>query len=135
MKYYKGADSHDKPFNGGSFIKEEGYGFEDYNFFVRDIPDGLTDDSGSVAGGDYCLGFVETKRTNPIKSNQLHIEKIRGVGEGFKNEPFVTGVTVVWCATSDLKGTQVVGWYKNATVFRKYQEFYDEQDKRTILSR
>ena len=87
------------------------------------------DDSGSVTGGDYCLGFVETKSTNASKSNQLHVEKILGFGDRFKTEPCVTGVTVVWCATSDLNETQVVGWYKNATVFREYQTFEDEHGK------
>lgn len=121
MKYYEGASRHDVPYNGGSFVKENGYGHEEYNFFARNIPDGWVDDSGSVIGGDYCLGFVETKSTNANKSNQLHVEKILGFGDSFKTEPCVTRVTVVWCATSDLNETQVVGWYKNATVFREYQ--------------
>lgn len=129
MKYYKGASRHDVPYNGGSFVKENGYGHEEYNFFTRNIPDGWVDDSGSVTGGDYCLGFVETKSTNANKSNQLHVEKILGFGDRFKTEPCVTGVTVVWCATSDLNETQVVGWYKNATVFREYQTFEDEHGK------
>lgn len=96
MKYYKGASRHDVPYNGGSFVKENGYGHEEYNFFARNIPDGWVDDSGSVTGGDYCLGFVETKSTNASKSNQLHVEKILGFGDRFKTEPCVTRVTVVF---------------------------------------
>lgn len=62
-------------------------------------------------------------------SNQLHVEKILGFGDPFKKELCVTGVTVIWCATSDLNETSVVGWYKNATVFRKYQSFKDDKSK------
>ena len=128
MKYYKGAGRHDQPFNGGSFVKENGYGHEEYNFFARDIPDGWVDDSGSVAEGEYCLGFVETKGTLAGKSNQLHVERILSFGDSFKKEPGVSGVTVVWCATSDLNETAVVGWYKSATVFREFQTFMDENN-------
>ncbi len=128
MKYYKGASRLDTPYNGGSYVKENGYGHEEYNFFIRNIPDGWVDASGLVAEGEYCLGFVETKSTSGGKSNQLHVQKIHGFGDAFKKEPCVSGVTVVWCATSDLNETAVVGWYKNATVFREYQAFADEND-------
>lgn len=67
--------------------------------------------------------------TNISISNQLHVEKILGFGDPFKKELCVTGVTVIWCATSDLNETSVVGWYKNATVFRKYQSFKDDKSK------
>ncbi len=129
MKYYKGACRSDVPYNGGSFVKENGYGHEEYNFLVRDIPTNWIDDSGMIAEGEYCLGFVETKSTNISKSNQLHVEKILGFGDPFNKELCVTGVTVIWCATSDLNETSVVGWYKNATVFRKYQLFKDDKSK------
>lgn len=129
MKYYKGANWSDVPYNGGSFVKENGYGHEEYNFLVRDIPADWVDDSGTIEVGEYCLGFVETKSTNSSTCNQLHVEKILGFGEAFKKEPCVTGVTVIWCATSDLNETTVVGWYKNATVFREYQSFLDEKSE------
>ena len=40
-------------------------------------------------------------------------------------------VLVVWCATTDLNETSVVGWYKHATVYRYYEEidFSDITDK------
>lgn len=96
---------------------------------MRDIPTNWIDDSGMIAEDEYCLGFVETKSTNISKSNQLHVEKILGFGDPFNKELCVTGVTVIWCATSDLNETSVVGWYKNATVFRKYQLFKDDKSK------
>ena len=134
MKYYKGVGPRDVPYNGGSFVKENGYGYEEYNFLMRDIPYDWIDDSGTVSKGEYCLGFVETKSTNANQSNQLHVEKILGFGDAFKTEPCVTGVTVVWCATSDLNETSVVGWYKNATVFREYQSFLDGKNSERIYN-
>ena len=52
------------------------------------------------------------------KTSQLHIEKINGC-QLSKNEESVDGVTVVWCAKPDnIYGRRVVGWYKDATVYR-----------------
>lgn len=65
---------------------------------------------------------METKSTSGSKANELHIEKINGC-ELLKNEEFAEDVLVVWCATTDLNETSIVGWYKNATVYRYYEEF------------
>ena len=35
MKYYKGTCDKDIPYNGGSFVKEHGYGYEENNFNDR----------------------------------------------------------------------------------------------------
>ena len=32
MKYYKGASEKDQPYNGGKFVNENGYGYEEFNF-------------------------------------------------------------------------------------------------------
>ena len=42
-----------------------------------------------------------------------------------KDEPFAENVLVVWCATrpKPQNGTTVVGWYKNACVWRKTQKW------------
>lgn len=119
MKYYKGSSRSDVTYNGGSFVKENGYYHEEYNFLVRDTTADRVGDSGTVAESECCLGFVETKSTSTSTSNHLHVEKILGFGDAFKKELCVTGVTVIWCATSDLNEISVVGWYKNATVFRE----------------
>lgn len=59
---------------------------------------------------------------------QIHIEKL-GVE---KKDKCIHGVTVVWTArNSEIGGTVVVGWYKNATVYREYREFL----KRTKLQK
>lgn len=117
MKYYKGVSEYnDKPYNGGSFIGEYGYGGEQYNFKTFDVD-----------GRKKCLGFVETKSTNRSKINELHIEKIDGCSDCKKDES-VDNVLVVWCATADTNECVIVGWYKNATVYRGRQ--YDEKNER-----
>ena len=51
MKYYRGVEEYnDIPYNGGKFVKENGYGYEEYNFDPINIED-----------EECLLGFVETK--------------------------------------------------------------------------
>lgn len=47
--------------------------------------------------------------------------KIEKLGAG-KKDDYVNGVTVVWTAGPESGGTAVVGWYKDATVFREAQK-------------
>ncbi|MDE7122002.1 MAG: hypothetical protein K2O42_07570 [Oscillospiraceae bacterium] len=108
MKYYKGITDDDKPVNGGSYVSETSYAHECHNFEVVEKEDD---------GKEYCFGFAQLLgRNNP----QLHIEKIIGC-ETFKNEEFVDNVIVVFCSTPDndkSRAMRVVGFYKNATVYR-----------------
>ncbi len=109
MKYYKGVEEYnDEPENGGKFVYENGYGHEEYNF-----------DTVSIDGEDYLFGFVETKSTRG-KRNSLRIENIQGC-EAFENDDKVDGILVIWCATRNTNQTSIVGWYKDATVYREYQ--------------
>ena len=124
MKYYKGAVKDDMPYNGGSYVDETGFGHEEYNFLERIINTDWIDDYGLIESGKYCLGYVETKSTRRQKNNQLHVENIRGLVVP-DDTPAVSGVTVVWCATTNLNETSVMGWYRNANVYRKYQNFID----------
>lgn len=102
--------------HGGSFVDETGTGNEDCNFCPFSyLPEG--DEKWQTV----MLGSFETKTGNGERANQTHIERIRGCG-AMGREPSVDGVTVVWCATAPQGGSCVVGWYKNATVFRDYQE-------------
>lgn len=107
MKYYKGHCDNDVPQNGGAFVNANGYGHEEFNFMPIE-----SEESGELE----CIGFVEPKSTHG-KRNSVHIEKIEGCAD-MKNEDFVEGVLVIWCATRDKRETTVVGWYKDATVFR-----------------
>lgn len=51
-------------------------------------------------------------------TGQIKIEKLGAD----KKASSVSGVTVVWTAGPETGGTAVVGWYKNATVYRDYQK-------------
>ena len=105
MKYYKGACEQDKPYNGGKFVEENGFGHEEFNF----RPIKLDDEEQTM-----CLGFVEPK-SNKGRRNTLHIQNIEGCA-ACTQEPCVEDVLVVWCATRMEGDTTVVGWYKSATV-------------------
>jgi len=107
MKYYKGACDEDIPVNGGSFVAENGFGHEEFNFcpFEMDGSDDLE-----------CVGFVEPK-SNRGSRNTFHIERIEGC-EAYSREPYIDDVLVVWCAKSYKGEVTVVGWYKHATVWR-----------------
>lgn len=97
MKYYLGTTEEDKPINGGSYIKEnedggESYNFQDYN-------------------GD-CYGYVM------LYGNMALEKHFEGVAS---NQPSVDDVLVIWVATNENGETRIVGWYKNATVYREDQ--------------
>lgn len=112
MKYYKGVCQADQAFNGGSYVLENGFGHEEFNFLpIHTETDQLV-----------CFGFVEPK-TNRGKTNTLHIEKIEGCTL-LKKEPVVEDVLVVWCATRERGDTTVVGWYKHAEVWRDLQTWF-----------
>ncbi|WP_151811570.1 DUF3883 domain-containing protein [Acinetobacter bereziniae] len=98
MEFYKGNSSLDQIVGGGAYVREKGFGFEVCNF---------------SRVNDLFYGYVQSK-------GQIKIENL-GAG---KNDSFISGVTVIWIATNpDTRGSYIVGWYKNATVFRDYQEF------------
>ena len=117
MKYYKGICSEDQPMNGGSYVAENGYGHEEFNFLPISL-DGMEE--------EVCLGFVEPKSNRGVR-NTLHIERIADCA-ALRNEPFAEDVLVVWCATLDTGAFTVVGWYKHATVFRELQDWTMEFD-------
>ena len=112
MKYYKGACNDDIAKFGGSFVEENGYGHEEFNF----LPIYLDESEEAT-----CLGFVEPKSKNGVR-NTFHIEKIEGC-KGARNEEFVENVLVIWCCQNEKGTINVIGWYKNATVYRRLQDF------------
>ncbi len=109
MKYYNGIiKNFDEPRFGGKYVSQTGDAHEKNNYTQFETEDGFR-----------CLGFFETKSTNGKYKNQLHIEKITGVS---KDEDFAENVLVIWCAKYHDNRTVIVGWYKNATVYRNYNE-------------
>lgn len=103
MSRYEGlAGRPDKIVGGGKWVTENEMGLEVCNFLA--CRDG------------YVYGHVETSQGK--KERKIRIEAIGGNGD------YVDGVDVVWTATDpDEGGRRIVGWYREATVFRERQEF------------
>lgn len=93
MNHYNGIDG-DSIERGGKY-NQHSTGHEVCNF-------------SNNAGTLY--GYVQP-------TGQIKIEKLGAV----KKEDSVSGVTVVWTAGPKTGGTAVVGWYKDATVYREAQ--------------
>jgi 5-methylcytosine-specific restriction protein A len=88
----------DRPRRGGSY-NDENTGHEICNFLPY---------KGKV------FGYVQVSNNGNIKVERLGAAK---------RADSIDGVTVVWTAGPDNGGTVVVGWYKNATVYRKAKDF------------
>jgi hypothetical protein len=114
MKYYDSdVQEYDVPKNGGRYVNENNDALEKDNFHL--CRDG------------YIRGYVETKYNDGYqiasKPKDLHIERIE---KGSTDS--ISEVTIIFCAKSDIVGkTIIVGWYNNATVYRKRQIYKDRQ--------
>ena len=114
MKYYDSFHDEEKSVNGGQYIIDTGDAFEKYNFYRCE--DGMV------------KGFVETKYIGEYDDKdgtleQLHIENI---DQQYKNLDEIDRVTVVFCTKNpnkDVDTTVIVGWYKNAKVYRDRKEY------------
>ena len=107
MKKYEGITDYDKPQNGGSYIGETGDAHESFNF--QDY-------------NEKCYGFV--RLNGKLNLNKYYKEVKR-------TDSFINDILVVWVATNKRNETRIVGWYKNAKVFREGQYrhcFYDESN-------
>jgi hypothetical protein len=89
MTAYQGIKGGDTVEGGGEYVKEHGFGWEIFNF-------------QPVRGRYYGYG-------RPA-NDSIALERL-GAPEG---SPYVDGILVVWVANS-----RVVGWYKNARVYRE----------------
>ncbi len=94
MKDYKGI-SNDRIQGGGSFIEENGYGHEIFNYLPHN---------------GYVYGYVQAK--DSININRLGASS---------NEDFIEDILVVWVSKHPDGGVYIVGWYNNATVYRTHQ--------------
>lgn len=95
MNYYDGTSS-DSIQGGGSYIQDHGIGGEVFNF--------------SKYNGK-CYGYVRSSRNGITQINRL--------GANSKDE-FIDDVLVVWLATHPIQGgVRIIGWYKNARIYRE----------------
>lgn len=115
MKHYDGRTPNDPPLGGGGFPRREGYCGEECNF--------VHCDNGMV------YGHFET-----IKNELDRDVRIERLGAS-KSDEFVDGVTVVWTAPCEGNDPRtVVGWYKNARVYRRRQHYLRELPSQKHLS-
>jgi hypothetical protein len=96
----------DHPQRGGSWVLEHGTAHECCNF--------LPDDKGVV------YGYVETWRGRGDEEGYDTQIKIENLGANIE-DPFIDNIDVVWIATHENGGRRVVGWYKDARVYRHRQ--------------
>ncbi len=120
MNFYKGKEN-DNMSGNFRYVKEKGDGGEKHNFAPL-----------IVDRREICYGFVEPGFTKGGYENgrqrQMHIQKISNAGNPGEK---LNNVLVVWCAKlPEAKHSVIVGWYKDATVYRSvnllpYQEETD----------
>lgn len=96
MKYYDGLTEDDVIKGGGASVEESGTGGEIHNF---------------AEDHQKYYGFVMTRCS-------IHIEKL-GAN---KDDEYIEGVLVIWVSKHPEGGIRVIGWYKNARVYRQWQE-------------
>lgn len=100
MDFYNGMVG-DTISGGGKHVEKEGWGGEMFNFAKF---------NGKFYG--YVQPKIDRKHGNP---STVKLEKIGGSG----TSDHVSNVTVVWTARHpDTGGTRIIGWFKNATVYR-----------------
>lgn len=99
MERYEGIGaSGDQIRGGGKYVIENKFGHEVFNF-------------SEFEGEMY--GFVQ------VNGKQIDIGRL---GASPRDDS-ITGVTVIWTATRPTGGTAVIGWYRDATVYRNLQQF------------
>ena len=112
MKYYD-TNYVEIPENGGSYVKNEKDALEKHNF--EKCSDG------------YYRGFVETKHSKGyklgIKLNEYKSLRIENIDNSYVKQMSIPNVLVVFCAKKKDVGTVIVGWYKDATVYRRRPEY------------
>ena len=106
MEKYQGVTEFDEILNGGRYVQTNRDGGEIYSFLNRK---------------GYCYGYVQpVNRTGSVTGGTIKIEKLGAP----RDSSSITGVDVILTATRpNIGGTFVVGWYKNATIYKNKQDF------------
>ena len=97
MTKYQGINGQDPRVIGGGSYNESADGAEMFNFLPYN-------------GVQY--GFVEPH------SLTIRIERLGASPDDAQ----ISGLLVIWCAPAAGGGTRIVGWYKNATVYKEMQD-------------
>ncbi|WP_315121220.1 hypothetical protein [uncultured Clostridium sp.] len=105
MKEYKGINEDDTIASITTKSDKNNKDAEQYNFLNLD---------------GYYYGYASTK-SGSKKKTELQLEEIDPKEEGTE---FLDDVLVIWMAKrpNDKAGSRIIGWYKNARVYRNYKE-------------
>lgn len=96
MQHYRGsAPGDERPIGGGGYNRDE-VGHEICNFLPLD-------------GALY--GYFQPQ----MRADQTFLERI---DRHARDQEDVSKVTVIWVATRPMRGQQIIGWYRNARVYR-----------------
>jgi hypothetical protein len=107
MRFYEGLSDDDQIHGGGAFVREHGYGHEMFNFLPFN---GRYYGYVRPTGGGADTEFVD--------GAGIKLERI--VAEA-KLDRELPGVLAVWVSSPPEGGTFIVGWYRNATIYREHQ--------------
>ena len=99
MQYYRGQTSSDRIINGGSYVRDNETGGEIKDFLPL---------------GDWCYAYVQP----PSSKGTVNLERL-GASPGVT---YVDDVTIVFTATPPWGCSVVVGWYRDARVWRDQQQ-------------
>lgn len=115
MQYYDYTSFKEIPKHGGKYVSETGDAYEKNNFHICE--------DGKVRG------FVETKYIDGSETAQRPRQlRLESIDPNYTHEERIDGVTVVFCAHSDVqRNTVIIGWYKNATVYRGRPKYNERQ--------
>lgn len=116
MDKYEGVTSTDKIIGGGKYVEEHGFGFEAFNFchFNEQV-------YGWVEPGKASKNGNTIQSTPPVYGDAFAKINIVRIGAS-KEATSLSKVLVVWVATHPEGNAYVVGWYQNATVFKKPEQ-------------
>lgn len=115
MNEYRGITDTDKIINGGKYVEANNVGGEIFNF--------------KEYNGEY-YGYVQPKSDKQnVSGGRINIDQL---GASPSDES-IDGINVIFTAKGP-KGTVIIGFYKNATVYREkqihpYSDLLDTQGK------
>jgi uncharacterized protein DUF3883 len=108
MSSNRGQTENDKVRGGGAFVAAHGYGHEMFNFLPFQ---------------GRCYGYVKPSsgpktKESIVDAGGIDLERLDPTASGAEE---LDGALIVWVASPKQGGTYIVGWYRNATVYRRYQ--------------
>jgi hypothetical protein len=112
MNRYQGITGGDTISSGGAYITKYGFGHEIFNYqpFQNAV-----------------YGYVQPPgRKDQWKESKINLTRLGASARDLS----LSGVLAIWVATSPLGGAFVVGWYRNATVYRDWQSPPSGSDRR-----